>query len=326
MADTPPKPRRRWLAHGLQVVASIVVIGLLVADTDPGALRDVLARAQPGWLALALGVKALALVLHEVRLWLAFNPPRPPARRTVAIGLAAGLLNTALPMRAGDLAAIAMLRRECRVSVGAASAAIGVSSFLEAAVFGLTLGGVLLVGASRWEQVLGAAAHRDAVQWVTAITLSGVLVATAAVVVGRRLSSGPEPEATSLHPLAVLRDALRQTSGSLGSPGRLTGHVALATVDVAMTVGAFALLLPAVGLSVPVPLLAAAGVLAISAVASVVLPPTYAAGPAAASVAVLALFGVDQAGALAYAAGYWLVSQMPAAALGLPCLLGRRLD
>lgn len=322
MPAASPAPSRRWLWHGLQVGASVLVLGLLLADTDPDALRGVLDRAHLGWLALALGVKAVGLLLHEVRLWLAFNPPRPPPRRTVAIGLAAGLLNTALPMRAGDLAAIAMLRRECRVSVGAASAAVGVSSFLEAAVFGLTLGGVLLVGAGRWEAVLGAAAHRDALQWVTLTTLGGIGVAVAAVVLGRRLK-GEADDPDRLSPVSVVRDALRQTSGSLGSPGRLAGHVALAAIDVAATVGAFALLLPAVGLAVPLPLLAAAGVLAISSVASVVLPPTYAAGPAAASVAVLAVFGVDQAGALAYAAGYWLVSQVPAAILGLPCLLAR---
>ena len=38
----------------------------------------------------------------------------------------------------------------------------------------------------------------------------------------------------------------------------------------------------------------------------------------------LAAFGVDAAGALAFAAGYWVVSQAPAAVLGLPCLIGRR--
>ena len=100
-------------------------------------------------------------------------------------------------------------------------------------------------------------------------------------------------------------------------------HVGLAAVDVLATVGAFALLLPAVGLDVP-SFLAASGVLAVSALASIVLPPTYGAGPAAAGVAVLAAFGVDAAGALAFAAGYWVVSQAPAAVLGLPCLIGRR--
>lgn len=314
-------PQRRWIAPALQVGASALVLSLLVSDTDLSAVRAVLARSHLGWLALALLVKSAALVLHEVRLWLAFNPPRPPPRKTVAIGLAAGLLNTVLPLRAGDVAAIAMLRRECGVRVGAATAAVGVSSFLEAAVFGGLLGGVLLAGAGRWREVVGEAAHAEALQWVTASTLLGIGVVVVAVLVGRRL--GPAPEGEGPGVVQLLRDTLTQTGDSLGVPARLALHVSLAVVDVAATVAGFALLLPVLGISVPMPVLAASGVLAISAVASVVLPPTYGAGPAAASVAVLAAFGVGQADALAFAAGYWVISQVPAVVLGLPCLLGR---
>jgi hypothetical protein len=297
------------------------VLVLLFSDTDVGAVRNALSQSHFGWLALAFCVKSAALVLHEVRLWLAFNPPRPPARKTVAIGLAAGLLNTVLPLRAGDVAAIAMLRRQCGVRVGAATAAVGVSSFLEAAVFGGLLGTVLVVGAARWREIVGAAAHADAVQWVTASTLGGTAVAVAAVLVGRRL--GPPPDDGGPPLATLLRDTLTQTGDSLGVPTRLAMHVGLAAVDVTLTVAGFTLLLPVLDIQVAMPVLAASGVLAISAVASVVLPPTYGAGPAAASVAVLAAFGVEQPDALAYAAGYWLLSQGPAVVLGLPCLLGR---
>ena len=317
----PPRTFPRWVGPALQVGGSALVLGLLLSDTDVDAVRDTLARSHLGWLALAVCVKSAALVLHEVRLWLAFNPPRPPARKTVAIGLAAGLLNTLLPLRAGDVAAIAMLRRECGVRVGAATAAVGVSSFLEAAVFGSLLGTVLVAGAGRWREIVGTAVHADAVQWVTASTLGGVAIAVVAVVIGRRL--GPAPKDTGPGLLSLLRDTLTQTGDSLGVPARLAMHVSLAAIDVAATVAGFALLLPVLGITVAMPVLAAAGVLAISAVAGVVLPPTYGAGPAAASVAVLAAFGVGQADALAFAAGYWLLSQGPAVALGLPCLLGR---
>ena len=320
--DAGDANRSRWWLPAAQVAGSALVIALLLREADTEAVLGFLRQSSPGWLALALVVKALALVLHEVRLWLAFNPPRPPPRRTVAIGLAAGLLNTVLPMRAGDVIAIAMLKRECRVSVGKATAAIGVSSFLEAALFGCLLLGVLVAGAGRFDELIDAASHREALQWVTVATLGGVALATGAVILGRRLRPEPEPDRPS--PLALLRETLRQTSGSLGAPARLGMHVGLAAVDVLATVGAFALLLPAVGLDVPLPFLAASGVLAVSALASIVLPPTYGAGPAAASVAVLAAFGVDAAGALAFAAGYWVVSQAPAAVLGLPCLIGRR--
>ena len=322
-APNPARSSRKRVALGVaQALGSLLVLALLLRDTDRAALVEVLEQAQPAWLAAALGVKVFALLLHELRLWMAFNAPRPPLAKVTAIGLAAGVLNLVLPGRAGDVAAVALLRRECGVSLGAATAAVGVASFLEAAVFGLTLGAVLLVGASQWQALLGAAAHRDALTMVTLLTLGGIAVAVLGVLIGRRLA-GAEAKPSGPGPLALIRETLRQSSDSLTTPRSLALNLLLAGVDVAATVGAFALALPAVGLDVPLPWLAASGILAISSLASVVLPPTYAAGPAAASIAVLALFGVDQAGAVAYAGAWWILSQVPAALLGLPCLPGR---
>jgi len=319
----PPTPRwRAWLGRAAQLGASAVVLGLLARDVDPSELARIQHRLAPGWLGLALLVKTFTLYLHEQRLWLAFNPPRPPLGRVLAIGLAAGVLNLVLPGRAGDLASIAMLKRECGVRVGAATAAVGIASFLEAAVFGVLLLAVLALGASRWQDVIGAEAHGQAMQWVTVATLGGVAVAAASAVIGRRLR--PEPEPAGPSPLAIIRETLRQASHSFATLPALTMNVGLAVVQVVGMVGAFALAFPAVGLDIPLPMLAAAGVLAISSVASIVLPPSFGASPAAASVAVLAAFGVDQADALAYAVAWWLVSQVPATVLGLPCLWGRR--
>ena len=54
------------------------------------------------------------------------------------------------------------------------------------------------------------------------------------------------------------------------------------------------------------------------------LPPTFAAGPAAVSVGVLAVFGVSRTDALAYSVAYWLVAHAPAVVIGLPLLWGHR--
>jgi uncharacterized membrane protein YbhN (UPF0104 family) len=318
--------RWTWFVRGLQLAASILVLGLLARDVDMDGLAAIRDRLSPGWLGLAVGLKLFTLFLHEQRLWLAFNRPRPPLGKVLAIGFAAGALNLVLPGRAGDVAAVALLRRECRVTVGAATAAVGIASFLEFAVFGVLLLGVLALGAGRWELVIGAEAHGRAMQWVTVATLAGIGAAAIATVIGRRLLS--KDEAVEPAPRRGLREflgeTLRQASQSFSTPGALLMNTGLAVVQVVGMVGAFALAFPAIGLDIPLPLLAAAGVLAISSVASVVLPPGYGASPAAASVLVLAAFGATQADALAYAAAWWVISQLPATAIGVPILLGRR--
>lgn len=314
---------RAWAWRGVQLAASALVLGLLARDVDADALRGIGGRISPGWLGLALLIKTFTLYLHEQRLWLAFNAPRPPLGRVLGIGFAAGVLNLVLPGRAGDIASVAMLRRETGVSVGAATAAVGVASFLEAAVFGGLLLVVLGLGAGRWQQVIGAEAHGMALQWVTIATLGGVAVAVAATVLGRRLRPPEEGPATGPSPLQILRDTLRQAGDNFSTPAALFTNVGLAVVQVVGMVGAFALAFPAVGLDIPLPMLAAAGVLAISSVASIVLPPSFGASPATASVAVLAVFGVSQGDALGYAAAWWLISQVPATLIGLPCLWGR---
>lgn len=320
--STAPPPWRRWLPRVLQGLASLLVLWVLSQEVEAGSISAIVGRIDWLWMAVALVVKSASLFVHELRLWLSLNPPRPPLRKVVAIGFAAGALNLVLPARGGDLACIAMLRRECGVSVGAATASVGVVAFLEAAMFGLTFLAVLLAGAPRWRTVIGDEAHLQAVSGITAVTLGGVLIATVGVIIGRRFVGEPEtPSGPS--PVALVRETLRQASANMTAPAILAMNTGLALIQVAGMVGAFALLFPALGLAVPLPMLAAAGVLAISAIAAVVLPPSFGAGPAAAAVAVLAVFGIDQTGALAYAAGWWIVSQVPAALIGVPCLWGR---
>lgn len=318
-------PRARsWAWRGVQLAASLLVLWLLSRDLDAGALRSISARLAPGWLGLAILVKTFTLYLHEQRLWLAFNSPRPPLGRVLGIGFAAGVLNLVLPGRAGDIASVAMLRRETGVSVGAATAAVGVASFLEAAVFGALLLAVLGLGAGRWQQVIGADAHGLALKWVTIATLGGVFVAAIGATIGRRLRPPADDPPSGPGPVAIFRDTLRQAGDSFATPAALATNVGLAIIQVVGMVGAFALAFPAIGLELPLPMLAAAGVLAISSVASIVLPPSFGASPATASVAVLAVFGVSQGDALAYAVAWWVISQVPATIIGLPCLWGRR--
>jgi len=314
----PAADTRRHLWRAAQALISLGVLALLIRDVDREALAQTIRQGHPGWLLAALVTKAASLVLHEVRLWSALPPPRPRWRRVLAIGLASGVLNLVLPGRAGDFAAVAMLRQRAGVPAPQGAAAVGVVALLEALVFGALLVGVLAAGAGQWRDLLGAEVHADALRWVGAATLGvGVVVASAGLIaraLEARLGRGPLPRLRKL-----AREALTGVSTTLGTVRGLGRHVGLAAAQVATLVTAFALGLPAVGLG-ELPWMAAAGVLGISSLAAVVLPPGYGAGPAAASALVLGALGASRGDALAYAAVYWVLSQAPAVVLGVPPL------
>ncbi len=313
-------PGRRRALRLAQLLASALVIYVLVRDLDQAEVASARERVSLGWLAAAMGVKGLGLCMHELRLWLCLPAPRPPFFRVFAVGSVAGMMNLVLPARGGDLLAIALLNRECGVRVSAATAAVGLVAFLEAAVFGVFLCGVLALGAARWVSVIGAEAHGEATLLVGGITGAGLVGILALFFLGRseRLRGVSLPG-----PLRWIRATADDAGSVLATPLEVTKHLVLAAAGVGLTLGGFALALPAVGLSLPLPLLAAAGVLALSSVAGVALPPTFAAGPAAVSVAVLAAFGATRPEALAYAGAYWLVAHVPAGLLGLPFVWGR---
>ena len=103
---------RRW-AITLLVLASLLILGLLLAEADPRAVAQALARVSWGWLGLALVIKVAALTLHELRLWWLLRTSHPcPLPRVMGIGFLSGLINTVLPVRAGDLVAALLLRKE----------------------------------------------------------------------------------------------------------------------------------------------------------------------------------------------------------------------
>lgn len=310
--------RRGWWF--LQLIASLLVIGALAREVDVEQLAGIPDRLSFGWMVAALSLKVATLCFHELRTWLALPAPRPPLSQVTLIGFAAGILNLILPARAGDVAVIMLLHRLCGVRTGIATSAMGIVSFLEAAVFGVLLLVVLLIGAAQWEQVVGADALSQAMQLVSVGTGGAVILAIIVAVLGRMMSS---PEAPREGPglLSMLREAMTETGSALSSPRYVALNTAAALVQVIGMIAAFAMALPAVGVTVAMPGLAAAGVLAISSLAAVALPPGYGAGPAAASMAVLTVFGVDPAGALAYAGAWWIISQVPATAIGIPCML-----
>ena len=317
-----PGRLRARLVRLLQVLASVAVLLALWRDADLEVLQARILGGSLLWLAAAMALKLASLALHELRLWLALPPPRPPVLTVIALGFVAGVLNLALPARAGDFVAIALLWRECGVPPGRATAVVGMVAFLELATFGALVVFILLMGADQWILILGEAAHSRAVGLMSVGTVGAVGLAVLVVLLARMLGRRPAP--TGPHPLTILREALASAGDSLSSARWMGIQVGASTLQVILMIASFSCLFPALGIQVSLPWLAASGILALSSVASVVLPPGFGAGPAAASVAVLAVFGLDSASALAYAAGYWFVANIPAVLTGLPALWGRR--
>ena len=313
-----PVQVRRGAALVLQLLASLAILGLLAWD----ASTETLLEAVKGWsiplVLLALAAKSAALALHEYRLWLALPSPRPAVRKTVVIGFVSGAMHTILPARGGDAVAFGLLRQQLGVRASTAAYAVGMAAFFEAAVFGAMVLFALAYSAPEWHSAQDI--HARAVKWVTAATLFGTLALVMAGIAGRRLAGTDQPEEEGFSFREFLTEGLRHTGKGISDRRYVLLNLAIAAVEVWLMVESFAIGLEAAGIDTPSPWTLSALVLGLSAVAAVALPPTYGAGPAAASVFILSLFGVSQEAALSYSALWWVLSQVPAAVFGIPCL------
>ena len=313
---------KKW-QFAAQITISVLIVFLLLSDADLSSIGSALRQSQWIWLGGALILKMLSLLLHEYRLWLALTAPRPKLTLTMQIGFASGALNLVLPARAGDIAAIALLKKMCNLRSGIAAYAVGMAAFFEAAMFGLSMLIVLLLHAPEWKEKLGETLHAQTFQWITLFTFGGIAIAILTAIIGIRLRP-QEDQVEGFSPKQMLLDAIQQTGRGFRQPLYITLNILAASIEVWMMVASFAMALIALGIAIPNPWAISGLILGFSALASIVLPPTYGAGTTAACVFVLGLFGIDQSLALAYSALWWLVSQVPATILGLPCLIALR--
>lgn len=316
MREILTKPAVRRL---VQLLLSAVILYVLLKDIDIDGVVSTLERGSIGWLLVAIAVKTSALLVHECRLWLALPKPRPPVKTVVSLGLAAGVLNLALPARAGDVAAIAFMERECKIPPSTGTAAVGVTSFLEAALFGFFLLAVIGLGAAQWSHLVGDGS--TAAIWIALGIGMGCGVLLVMALLGKRWSGH---ESSSSRVVTFVKRTVVETSTVVRDARYLGVQTAAAALQVVLVVMAFSLAVPASGANLADPIAAASFVLGISSLAAFILPPTMAAGPVAASTLVLPLFGASTSTALAYAVCYWLVAHIPAMAMGLPALFARR--
>ena len=316
MPEILNKPTARRV---IQVLLSAAILFALLRDIETEGVVNTLKGGSWWWLVAAMGVKTSALIVHECRLWLALPKPRPPARTVVSLGLAAGVLNLALPARAGDVAAIAFMERECKIPPSVGTAAVGVTSFLEAALFGFFLLAVIGLGAAQWTHLVGDGS--TAIFWISAGIGCGCAVLFLMAVIGKRWEGNTESGHAALQ---FIKRTVVETSAVVRDARYLGVQTAAAALQVILVVSAFSLAVPASGAILEDPLAASSLVLGVSSLAAFVLPPTMAAGPAAASAMVIPLFGGTESAALAYAVCYWLVAHIPAMTMGLPALFARR--
>ncbi len=305
---------RRWPSLLLQLLGSGLVILLLVRHAELDRLRDAMAMVDPVWLVLVLPVRAVAVALHELRLWLALRPwGTPPVGRVLGVGFTAGLANTLVPLRGGDVLAVALLRAECGVSTAAAVTAVGVASVLEALVFGVVLMLLLLIQGAAWAAGVAEIDLGTALRDLALITAAVTMGAAALVLALRQLHrrAAPKAEAPPAGLLARLADAGRGLGLST-----LAWNGALAFVQVVFFLASMLVLFRAMGLDVAPALLAAGMLQAAGSLAATVLPQTLGAGQAASTVLVLASFGVPTAPALATAAMLWATHQVVTLLLG----------
>jgi uncharacterized protein (TIRG00374 family) len=196
---------RRLARRTLQIVAALVVVGLvLLLAPGLGEVRQLLKKAQPEWVALAVAFEALSCVSY-VFMFRAIFCPNMPWRTSWEIGLAelgagsivpasgaAGLALGAWILREGGMPARQIASRSVAFFLIKSSV-----NFIAVAV----LGTLLAVG------VLGP----DLSLWLTAAPAVGALLVIAAVLIVPRLGMADPapPDATRV------RRALREVRNAL---------------------------------------------------------------------------------------------------------------
>ena len=124
----PAPPRRGLRSRGVQVFFSLVLAAgllyLFLRRVEIGPLREAIASASTGWLAVSLGISLLTFVLRAIRwVWL-LRPvgrvPLLPSFLATAVGFAANNL----PARVGEVIRPALLARMRRLPFSALLASI----------------------------------------------------------------------------------------------------------------------------------------------------------------------------------------------------------
>ncbi|MCB9777207.1 MAG: flippase-like domain-containing protein [Alphaproteobacteria bacterium] len=137
--------RGLWTIGGLCLAIGAAIAALLQTDVGAATVLDLVARAQPGRLALSMAVMTLAFLCMALR-WRSLMPAghHPPAGGLMAIVLAGLLLNYALPGPLGELGAAWFASRRYGVPLAMSMASGFAARLMGLAVAALTAAVVFL--------------------------------------------------------------------------------------------------------------------------------------------------------------------------------------
>lgn len=321
--DEAPAAARRPI---LPVLAGILVSGVLLWLVVRGlSFADVahhVRSARPIPVLVCVMLATVTFPLRAVRWRLLLRDPDGvpirlgPAWHAVAIGFTA---NNLLPLRAGELIRAYVAGRLTPVRTSSAFASIAVERVFDALMVLAMLGAALLTAGFAEDVRLGglsvpALARR--VGLLAAIAFLGATLVLAMPVRMERLIRWGVPFPGIARRLIALLEGIRQGLAALRSPRRLAGVIGWSLVIWGINAVSFVALFPAFGLDVD---LAGALIIQGAIVFGIAVPssPGYVGVFEAAIVVALALYGVPQDQAFAYAVTYHGATYFPIVLLGL---------
>lgn len=308
-------PDRRRLALRVAIVAAVLGAVAIAVSSLPGLddVRERLADASPGWLALALGLQAASCLAFVVALRGVFCR-RLPWRLTYEIGLAAQGTNVLLASGgAGGLAVAAWaLRRSGMPSARIARRTVAFYVLTSAVNFATAVlaGGLLALGILAGGGPLALTAGPAL---VAALVIAAVLALPRALASSRVARPRPGRAGRILaRTRSALSDGIRDAVALArsGNPQILGGAIGFMALDAAALAAAFA----AIGRVPPVGVLLLAYV--VGQLGGLIPLPGGVGGADGGLIAALAVYGTPLGGAVAAVLAYRVFQ------LGLPALLG----
>jgi phosphatidylinositol alpha-mannosyltransferase len=330
--ETPPIRGRRWLLkRGAFLAAGLLVVGLVIfalLRLDLHQIGHALITATPGWIALALALMALSLLLRSVS-WhqtlcaaLPETPmPWPPVVRALMIGVMASAV---FPGRIGEPLRLIVLSRRLDGSTRHQLPVVAGTVFSQTLINLLALGILLAITFSSVPLLHGHLSGLESALALPLVLCIVVLAGPRLLAVARRSRS--ERVAGAAENVARLLSLARQGLVVFARPRY--GATAILSQLMAWTLqwlSCYSVML-ALGLQSHGGLVAAAAIL-LAVNLSAILPatPSNVGVFQAACAVVLAAYGVGAGQGVAYGIILQAVEVVTALGLGVPALLGEGL-
>lgn len=317
------EPGRRRVVWALKVAAGIALFVAAFHDVDPAAVGSAFARADARWLAAAVVSVMLTVACVAMRWRALLDASRPGETRVLfASVIASQVANIVMPFKLGDAVRVGAVSRALRLPAADVLGSVAVERLCDALAVAVVAGGLVAAG------TLPAFARAGLLS--LSVSVAAVLVIVVAGVAFRPAAEGVFGGTTRFLPERIAAWLGRQSRAAFDGLRRMAGpRVAMSALgwSAAVITGSILtawLVLRAFALDVP-GISAAVVVIAVQIGGAVVPVPGAVGVSQVLTVQTLALWGVPEAPALAYALMLYLVSRVPKLAV-LPFALSRLRD